>query len=116
MKEIRDEGNRKACKILWGEFWRLLCYLSPAKVKLEMVIGTGDPCNTGLLFGGISMIPWVYSKGVHIMPDFEEKTFFLDGYVKGKMRVLYFIRLALRMYRNQDLKRFYYHIMKKEAA
>lgn len=116
MKEIRDKGNRKACKILWGEFWQLLCYLSPKKVKLEMVIGTGDPCNTGLLFGGISMIPWIYSEGVHVMPDFEEKTFFLDGYVKGRMRVLYFIRLVLRLYRNQDLKRFYYHITKKEAA
>ena len=116
IKEIRDEGNRKACKILWGEFWQLLCYLSPKKVKLEMVIGTGDPCNTGLLFGGISMIPWIYSEGVHVMPDFEEKTFFLNGYVKGRMRVLYFIRLVLRLYRNQDLKRFYYHITKKEAA
>lgn len=116
IKEIRDAGNRRAVKVLWGEFWQLLRYLSPRKVKLDMVIGTGDPCNTGLLFGGISMVPWVYNEGVHIVPDFEEKAFQLKGYIKGRVRVVYFIRLLLRLYRNQDLKRFYNHILKKEAA
>lgn len=116
IKEIRDSGNRRAVKAVWGELWQLLRYLSPRKGKLSVTAGTGDPCSTGLLFGGISMIPWVYADGVHIVPDFEEKRLYLDGYVKGRMRVVYFIRLVLRLYRNRDLKRFYHHIMKKEAA
>ncbi len=116
IKEIRDKGNRRAVRALWGELWQLLRYLSPRKVKLDMVLGTGDPCNTGLLFGGISMVPWMYAEGIHIVPDFEEKAFKLEGHMKGRMRVIYLLRLLWRLYCNQDLKRFYNHIMKKEAA
>lgn len=116
IKEVRDSGNRRAVKAVLGELCGLLRYLSPKKVRLSAVAGTGDPCNTGLLFGGMSMIPWFYAEGVHIVPDFEEKILHLDGYGKGRIRVIYFIRLVLRLYRNRDLKRFYHHIMKKEAA
>ena len=110
--------DKKAVKRLIHEIWDLICYLSPTKIRGEMVLGTGDPASTGLLFGGISLFPVVYQDGVHITPDFEEKRFEAKGYIKGRIRVIYLLRLLLRLYKDRELKHLWKQInkVKKEAA
>ena len=116
IKEIRDRGNRRAVRAVWGEFTALLRYLAPKKVRARCRIGTGDPSGTGLLFGGISLMPFAYAEGVQLAPDFENKVFCADGYMKGRMRTIYLVRLLIRLYRNRDIKRLMDYFMKKEAA
>ena len=116
IKEIRDRGNRRAIRAIWGEFTALLRYLAPKKVRARCRIGTGDPSGTGLLFGGISLMPFAYAEGVQLAPDFENKVFCADGYMKGRMRTIYLVRLLIRLYRNRDIKRLMDYFMKKEAA
>lgn len=105
IKFIRDSDNRRAFRKLRRELWLLIRYLSPSKVKGEFMIGTGDPCTTGLLIGGISLFPFAYQEGIHIVPDFEEKVFRADGYLKGRIRVLYLLRLLIRVYKDKELRR-----------
>lgn len=116
---IRDVENRKAFRKIKKELYLLVRYLAPRKVKGQFVIGTGDPATTGLLFGGISLLPFVYREGVHISPDFENKVFQAEGYMKGRIRVLYLIRLAIRIYRDEELRMLWKNVnqvKKKEAA
>lgn len=115
---VKDNNNRNVAKRLFREFKQLVKYLSPTKIRGEMIVGTGDPCTTGFVFGGISLIPLAYEDGVHIMPDFAEKRFEADGYMKGKIRVIYFLRFVLRLYKDRELKRLWKQInkVKKEAA
>lgn len=110
--------DKKAVKRLIHEIRDLICYLSPTKIRGEMVLGTGDPASTGLLFGGISLFPVVYQDGVCITPDFEEKRFEAKGYIKGRIRVIYLLRLMLRLYKDKELKHLWKQInkVKKEAA
>lgn len=115
---VRDSDNRRVVRRLLREVKLLIYYLSPSKVRGTAIVGTGDPCTTGLLFGGISVCPIVYQDGVQIMPDFEEKHFEAEGYIKGRIRVVYFLRLFLRLYQDRELKHLWKQInkVKKEAA
>lgn len=110
--------NRKMIKRLFGEIRALVVYLSPTKIRGKMILGTGDPASTGLVFGGISLFPVLYQDGFRITPDFEEKRFEAKGYLKGRLRVVYFLRLLLRLYKDSELKRLWKQInqIKKEAA
>ena len=110
--------DKKALKRLFHEIRELICYLSPGKVRGEMVFGTGDPASTGLVIGGISLLPAAYREGVRITPDFEEKRLEAEGYIKGRVRVVYFLRLLFRLYKDKELKHLWKQInhVKKEAA
>ena len=54
---------------------------------------------------------------VYVTPDFEEKRLAADFFVKGRIRVIYFLRLFLRLYQDKELKRMWkqIHRLKKEA-
>lgn len=113
---IREKETRSAIGKVKCELGALLRYLSPTKVELDFRIGTGDPAMTGLIIGGISLMPFVYQKGIHIVPDFEEKVIRGNGKIKGRVRVIYFVRLLIRMYRDKELRRVWNRINNKEAA
>lgn len=115
---IKDSKNRRIIRKLLREIKLLLQYLAPTKMNGKVVVGTGDPCTTGLLLGGISLFPVVYQEGVHIVPDFEEKHFEAEGFVKGRIRMIYFLRLLYRLYQDRELKELWKQInkVKKEAA
>ena len=61
---VKDTGNRCVVGRFFHEFRLLVRYLAPKKIKGTMIVGTGDPCTTGLLFGGISLFPIVYEDDV----------------------------------------------------
>ena len=92
-------------------------YLAPKKVRGTFAFGTGDPSSTGLVTGLISLFPIAYQEGVYVTPDFEEKRLAADFFVKGRIRVIYFLRLFLRLYQDKELKRMWkqIHRLKKEA-
>lgn len=109
--------NKKLLKRLYREIKALLKYLAPKKVRGTFLFGTGDPSSTGLVTGLISLFPITYQEGVLVTPDFEEKRLDADFFVKGRMRVIYFLRLFLRLYQDKELKRMWkqIHRLKKEA-
>lgn len=115
---VRDTENRRAFRKIRHEIRLLLRYLAPQKVQGCLVIGTGDPSLTGLLIGGISLLPFVYQDGLDITPDFDEKIFQADGMIKGRIQVLYFLRLCIRLYRDKELRNLWNNVqkLKKEAA
>jgi hypothetical protein len=101
---IREETTRYAVVTLKNELMSLLRYLSPQRIEGEFRIGLDDPALTGLLIGGISLVPFFYQKGLQITPDFEERVFRGNGKIKGRIRVIYFVRLIIRIYRDDTLR------------
>jgi hypothetical protein len=102
---VGEEETKHAVKTLKKELTALFRYLSPQKIEGEFLVGTGEPALTGLLFGAISLVPVVYQKDLQLTPDFEEKTFLGKGKMKGRTRVFYFVRLVIRLYRDDMLRR-----------
>lgn len=115
---IKESKNRRVIKKLLREILLLIRYLSPTKVRGRIIMGTGDPSTTGMLLGGISLFPVAYQDGLRIVPDFEEKHFEADGFIKGRIRMIYFLRLLHRLYQDRELKALWKQInkVKKEAA
>ena len=101
---IRDYENQSALKKIKKELAALIHYLMPKRLEGKILFGTGDPCTTGWLLGVISMFRVAYTEGLTILPDFEEKVFVADGYMKGKVRAVYFLRLVLRGYMDDHIK------------
>ena len=109
---IRSNEHRSGLNKIKREMIALVRYLMPDKVRGRISFGTGDPCTTGWLLGAVSMFRVAYIDGLTILPDFEEKLFVAEGYVKGKVHPFYFLRLFMRGYRDDDMKRCIRKIMK----
>lgn len=102
---IRDSGNQVALRKIRKELFALLRYVVPDRIKGKIVFGTGDPCTTGWVLGIISMVPAAYTEGLQISPDFEERVLDVNAHIKGKVRLIYFLRLLIRGYRDEDIMR-----------
>lgn len=101
---IKDPANKRGIRTVKKELFALLQYMAPEKIDGKVVFGTGDPCTTGWILGAVSMVPLAYTEGLRICPEFEEKRFQADGYVKGKARLGYMVRLVIRGYLDPDIK------------
>ncbi len=108
---IRDSENRSGFQKIKKELVDLLRYLMPYEVQGKVRFGTGDPCTTGWVLGGISMFSVSYTEGLRIVPDFEEKILKADGFLRGRLRVIYLVRLLVRGYLDDDIKKIVMKIM-----
>ncbi len=113
---VRDRAPRKTIKRLVKEVVRMIKYVGPKKIKGTVEFGTGDPSSTGLILGGVSLCKLAYQKDVSITPNFEEKCLVGNATVKGRVRVVYFLRMALRIWFDKDVHHLWrrYRRMKKD--
>lgn len=109
---IRSYEHRSGLYKIKKEFIALFRYLMPDKIHGRISFGTGDPCTTGWILGAVSMFRVAYTDGLTVLPHFEEKIFVAEGYVKGKVYPVYFLRLFMRGYMDDDIKRCIRHVLK----
>ncbi len=102
---LRAPDNKAPFSILKGTLWKIVKHSSPKKVQADLIIGTGDPCNTGLLFGFfgimISFVPGKYN----LTPDFYEKCLKGKLYIKGRIRMVVLLYHAIKIITDKELKR-----------
>lgn len=102
---LKDTQNKGAVDALKNAVICAINHCGPKKFKVNMIIGTGDPCNTGLLFGAFGIIMALIKGEYNISPDFYNKRIEGYMYIKGRIRsavVLYYI---LKIYADKDIKR-----------
>ncbi|MCR4605747.1 MAG: DUF2953 domain-containing protein [Eubacterium sp.] len=109
---VRDKTTKSVFKKLMKETVKLIKYVGPKKIKGQLCFGTGDPSSTGMILAGVSLCPAVYKKGVSVTPDFEEKCITGYGDVYGRIRIIYFVRLAIRVYFDKEFRRTYKRLKK----
>jgi len=63
---------------------RLVRILGPRDVRVHLRFGTGDPCDTGHLWGVLSSLSILISREIpgsfHLEPDFVDQVFDLDAH------------------------------------
>lgn len=74
---------------------RTLKHILPRKVKGYVHYGMDEPYKTGQLTGYLSLLPFVYQKGLSMQPDFEQKVLELDVKLKGRIQLGYLLRIVL---------------------
>ncbi len=101
---LRENRTKSAIKKLIRELVQLVHHLAPRKVQGKVEVGLEDPYHTGLIVGGISLIPFAYTEGLIIRPNFEEKVFSVDGVVTGRAGLFFLLRMVLRVYRDPEIR------------
>lgn len=76
---------------------RTLKHILPRKVRGYVHYGMDEPYKTGQVTGYLSLLPFVYQKGLSMQPDFEQKVLELDVKLKGRIRLGYLLRIVLNI-------------------
>lgn len=107
-KILSDETNKNAVKAIWNELKRTLRRIGPRRGRADLRFALGDPAATGKVTAVISILPFVYKKGVHIQPDFTAEKMYVKGTFKinGHIIMSPFLGTAFRLFKNKDIRSF----------
>lgn len=112
---IEGEPFRRSFALCKEELLRIGKSLKPQKFQAQLIVGTDDPAATGQILAYCGMLYPLLGGYVDVAGDFERKR--LEGHVlvKGKIRFFTFLRVAVRVYFNKDIRKLY-KLLKKEAV
>ncbi len=83
---------------------KLLLHILPKKVRGYAEFGFDDPSTTGKVLGGISALYGMTGPLLDLRPDFRNKVFNCDLYIKGRIRIFTVALILLLLYFNKELK------------
>lgn len=112
---IAGETFQRSFALCKGELQKIARSLKPKKFEAALIVGMDDPASTGEILAVCGMLYPILGPTVNVAGDFEKKR--LEGrvFVKGKLRLFTFIRAAVRIYFNKDIRKLY-GLLKKEAV
>lgn len=98
--------NSDILPLLWQQLLYLLNHMKPKHLTCDIKFSTGDPANTAMVLGGISLIPALMKPGVVICPDFIEETRYLKGNLdtRGWIQGITLLIVGIRIYKNQQIR------------
>lgn len=100
----KDELAKSGLKFLWSNLVSLFKHIGPRKIKGKIIFGTGDPYSTGQISAVAAMFYGKYGKDLQICPDFMEKVFECELWIKGRIRLFTLLKLALKVWFHKDVK------------
>ena len=102
---LRDEENKKTFRLVKEQLIKALKEIRPRKFKGYVSYGLEDPAATGKLLGVIAVAFGVIGKSISVVPDFENKKFDGDFFVKGRFRVAVLLGIFLKLYKDKNIKK-----------
>lgn len=111
----RPEG-KAAVKNVFHQVWYLLKKVKPSRIEGDVVFGTGDPATTGQAIGAIAALYGFFPEKLHITPDFEEQRYEGNLHVKGKLRLIHVVIIAVRLIADRNLRYVVKKVLAKEGA
>lgn len=107
---ISDEIHKTAFLKGKKEALRLLRRLRPGKVRARVHYGFEDPCLTGQVLAGLSVLYPFIGEQTEIVPDFEHKILEGDLLIKGKIRMIHFAVLIWNLLWCREVRTTYKHV------
>lgn len=96
--------------------WREICYLlkkgKPTKIRGKLLFGTGDPATTGQALGVLGAVYGFLPEDLFITPDFENEVYEGTIDVKGRLRLIHLLIVAVRLLIDRDFR----YVVKKVLA
>jgi hypothetical protein len=116
-KKLWDRQETKdALNNVFGQLLYLLKKIKPSKIEGDLVFGTGDPATTGQAIGAIAALYGFFPEKLHITPDFEEKKYEGNLHVKGKLRLIHVVVIAVRLIADRNFRYVVKKVLAKEGA
>lgn len=114
-KFFRSKMFREALLHAKKEELYFLKKAAPKKVTGTVRFGFNDPALTGETLGILGMIYGKLPKDLSIQPDFEQEILQGDVRMKGSFQAVTAAGIALRLFRDQNLRKTIRHFKHKEA-
>ena len=114
-KFFRSKMFREALLHAKKEVLYFLKKAAPKKVTGTVRFGFNDPALTGETLGILGMIYGKLPKDLSIQPDFEQEILRGDVRMKGSFQAVTAADIALRLFRDQNLRKTIRHFKHKEA-
>ncbi len=110
---LSDERVMAALGVVKLHLLKILKHILPKKIKGQVVYGFEDPCTTGQVLAGISVLYPVYYKHLSISPDFSGQI--LNGNIdfKGRIYVVYLLKSVLAVFFHKNIQ-FIIHIFRNK--
>ena len=112
---VESDTFQNAYGLCKEELTAILKCLKPQKVEGNLIVGMDDPATTGKILSICGMLYPVLGGHVDVAGDFERKRIEGRLFIKGRIRCFTFLRAAVRIYYNKDIKKVH-RLLKKEAA
>ena len=92
--------------------WDIVKIIAPKEWDFEVVLGTGDPGDTGELIAKLTLLyPIYYAHGI-IRGDFEKECLMGGCLMSGKFRLGQILRRLIQLYLQKDVRAFIHLILK----
>lgn len=104
---VKDEAHVGAFRKGKRELFKLLRRLRPRKLLLEARFGFSDPCTTGRILAGLSMLYPFMGESVRLMPDFENRVLKGHAEIKGRIYACYFLFLCWNLIWSRNIRKTY---------
>lgn len=102
---LQSDTFKQAFSLCKGELFSVFSYIGPRKFQADLTIGMDDPAATGKILSYYGMLYPFIGSHVNIITDFERKRIEGTVFIKGKIRLFTFIKAALRIYFNKDIRK-----------
>ena len=114
---LESDSFRRSFDLCKEELVWVLKKVKPNKFEADLIVGLEDPAATGEILAVYGMLYPVIGRQIRIVGDFECEKIHAEGrlYIRGKIRVFTFLRLAVRVYFNKDIRKLI-RLLKKEAV
>lgn len=112
---IASDIFKQSFQLCRDELVSILKTLKPQKSEADLVVGMDDPATTGEILAIWGMLYPLIGEHVNITGDFERNRIEGHVFIKGKIKVITFIKAAIRIYFNKDIKKLI-KLLKKEAV
>ncbi len=104
---LRDQGHRRAISLLWSSLRRLLRHIWPQRLDGHLTFGFEDPSVTGYVLAMLSVLMSGGKNDMTVIPFFDRRCMDCEASIKGKLRLIVPISIALKIYTDEDCKRLY---------
>lgn len=112
---IESEPFKQSLQLCRKELKSLYRGVKPDKFEAKATIGMDDPATTGKILAIYGMFYPFIGQNVQIAGDFERTHIEGNIYIRGKIRAFTFLKTAIRVYFNKDIKKLI-KLLKKEAV
>ena len=104
---LESESFRQSAALCKRELVWVLKKLKPDKFEADFIVGMEDPAATGEILAICGMLYPLIGQNIRVVGDFDCEKTHIEGllYIRGRIRVITFIRTAVRIYFNKDIKK-----------
>ncbi|MCM1175642.1 MAG: DUF2953 domain-containing protein [Blautia sp.] len=102
---LQSDTFRQAFSLCKEELFSLFSYIRPRKFQADLTIGMDDPAATGKILSYYGMLYPFIGGNIAVNPDFERKRIEGTVYIKGKIRLFTFVKTAVRLYFNKNIRK-----------